>query len=47
MHHFVNQKEAKNLASKDFINKIDWIVYNSNWNLEQHIIILKFLKINV
>lgn len=37
MHHFVNQKEAKNLASKDFINKIDWIVYNSNWNLEQHI----------
>ena len=37
MHHFVNQKEAKNLASKDFINKIDWIVYNSNWNLDQHI----------
>ena len=37
MHHFVNKKEAKNLASKDFINKIDWIVYNSNWNLEQHI----------
>ena len=37
MHHFVNQKEAKNLGSKDFINKIDWIVYNSNWNLEQHI----------
>ena len=37
MHHFVNQKEAKNLRSKDFINKLDWIVYNSNWNLEQHI----------
>ena len=37
MHHFVNQKEAENLASKDFINKIDWIVYNSNWNLEKHI----------
>ena len=37
MHHFVNQKEAKNLASKDFLNKLDWIVYNSNWNLEQHI----------
>ena len=35
MHHFVNQKEAKNLGSKDFINKLDWIVYNSNWNLEQ------------
>ncbi len=37
MHHFVNQKEAKNLRSKDFINKLDWIVYNSNWNLDQHI----------
>ena len=37
MHHFVNQKEAKNLASEDFVNKLDWIVYNSNWNLEQHI----------
>jgi len=37
MHHFVNQKEAKNLGSKDFINKLDWIVYNSNWNFEQHV----------
>ena len=37
MHHFVNQDEAKNLRSKDFINKLDWIVYNSNWNLDQHI----------
>ena len=37
MHHFVNQKEAKNLGSRDFVNKIDWIIYNSNWNLEQHI----------
>jgi len=36
MHHFVNQKEAKNLGSKDFVNKLDWIVYNSNWNFEQH-----------
>ena len=36
MHHFVNQKEAKNLSSTDYINKLDWIVYNSNWNLEQH-----------
>ena len=36
MHHFVNQKEAKNLGSKDYLNKLDWIVYNSNWNLEQH-----------
>tara|TARA_Y100000590_G_scaffold7829_1_gene9871 strand:- start:5343 stop:6332 length:990 start_codon:yes stop_codon:yes gene_type:complete len=37
MHHFVNQDEARNLSSKDFVNKLDWIVYNSNWNLEQHI----------
>ena len=26
MHHFVNQDEVKNLRSKDFINKLDWIV---------------------
>ena len=37
MHHFVDQKEARNLRSKDFTNKLDWIVYNSKWNLEQHI----------
>ena len=37
MHHFVNQNEARNLKSKEFINKLDYIVYNSNWNLEQHI----------
>ena len=37
MHHFVNQKEARNLGSKDFVKKLDWIVYNSNWNLEHHI----------
>jgi len=37
MHHFVNQNEARNLKSKEFINKLDCIVYNSNWNLEQHI----------
>ncbi len=42
MHHFVNQKEARNLASKDFVNKLDWIVYNSSWNQEQHI---KYFKI--
>ena len=35
MHHFVNQKEAQNLGSEDFINKIDWIVFNSNWNFEK------------
>ncbi len=37
MHHFVNQEEAKNLGSEDFTKKLDWIVYNSNWNLEKHI----------
>jgi len=37
MHHFVNQKEAKNLGSKDFVDKIDWIVFNSNWNFEKYI----------
>ncbi len=37
MHHFVNQQEAKNLGSKDFTDKLDWIVYNSNWNLKHHI----------
>ena len=37
MHHFVNQKEAQNLSSKEFVNKLDWIVYNSNWNFEKHV----------
>ena len=37
MHHFVNQKEAQNLGSKDFVNKLDWIVYNSHWNFEKHV----------
>ena len=37
MHHFVNQKEAENLGSKDFVNKLDWIVYNSHWNFEKHV----------
>ena len=37
MHHFVNQKEAQNLGSKDFTSKLDWIVYNSNWNFEKHV----------
>ena len=37
MHHFVNQKEAKNLGSKDFVNKLDWIVFNSNWNFEKYV----------
>jgi glycosyltransferase involved in cell wall biosynthesis len=33
----VNQKEAQNLSSKDFVDKLDWIVYNSNWNFEKHV----------
>ena len=37
MHHFVNQKEAQNLSSNEFVNKLDWIVYNSNWNFEKHV----------
>ena len=37
MHHFVNQKEAENLGSKDFIDKLDWIVFNSNWNFEKYV----------
>ena len=36
MHHFVNQKEVQNLGSKDFVDKLDWIIYNSNWNFEKH-----------
>ena len=35
MQHFVNQKEAQNLASKDYINELDYIVFNSNWNFEK------------
>ena len=37
MQHFVNQKEAKNLGSKDYVNKIDHIVFNSNWNFEKFV----------
>ena len=36
MHHLVNQKEAQNLGSKDFVDKLDHIVFNSNWNFEKH-----------
>jgi len=37
VHHFVNQQEIKNLGSKDYINKLDWIVFNSHWNFEKHV----------
>ena len=36
VHHFVNQKEVQNLGNKDFVEKLDWIVFNSNWNFEKH-----------
>ena len=36
MQHFVNQKEAQNLGSKDFVDKLDYIVFNSNWNFEKY-----------
>ena len=41
MHHFVNQKEAQNLNSKDFVDKLDWIIFNSNWNFEKYVYQLK------
>ena len=37
MQHFVNQKEAQNLGSKDFVNKLDWIVFNSSWIFEKFV----------
>jgi len=35
MQHFVNQKESLNLGSKDYVDKLDYIVFNSNWNFEK------------
>ena len=37
MQHFVNQKEARNLGSKDYVEKIDYIIFNSNWNFEKFV----------
>ena len=37
VHHFVNQKEVQNLGSKDYVDKLDWIVFNSNWNFEKYV----------
>ena len=37
MQHFVNQKESKNLGEKEFVNKLDYIVFNSNWNFEKFV----------
>ena len=36
MHHFVNQKEAQNLGSKEYVDQIDYIIFNSNWNYEKY-----------
>ena len=35
MQHFVNQEEAKNLGSKDFVDQLDYVVFNSHWNFEK------------
>ena len=37
VHHFVNQQEIKNLSSKDYVDKLDWIVFNSHWNFEKYV----------
>ena len=37
MQHFVDQKEAQNLGSKDFVSKLNWIVFNSSWNFEKFV----------
>ena len=37
MQHFVNQEEAKNLGSKEYVDKLDYIVFNSNWNYEKFV----------
>ena len=35
VHHFINQKEIQNISSKDYVDKLDYIVFNSNWNFEK------------
>ena len=36
LHHFVNQKEVQNLNSREYVNKLDFIIFNSNWNFEKY-----------
>ncbi|MDC0059548.1 glycosyltransferase [Pelagibacteraceae bacterium] len=36
MQHFVNQKEALNMGNKEYVNKLDYIVFNSHWNFEKY-----------
>ena len=37
IHHFVNQNEIINLGLKDYVDKLDWIVFNSHWNFEKYV----------
>jgi len=37
MQHFVNQEESQNLRSKEYTDKLDYIVFNSNWNFEKYV----------
>ena len=37
MQHFVNQEEVRNLASKKYIDQLDFIVFNSHWNFEKFV----------
>ncbi len=36
IHHFINQKEVQNLKNNNYLDKIDFFVFNSNWNFKQH-----------
>ena len=42
VHHFINQKEVQNLSDKTYIDKVDYIVFNSMWNFKKH---LQYFKI--
>ena len=35
MQHYVNQSEVQNLKTKEYTEKLDHIVFNSNWNFEK------------
>ena len=42
VHHFINQKEVQNLSDKTYIDKVDYIVFNSMWNFKKH---LQYFKV--
>ena len=42
VHHFINQREIKNLSDKLYLKKIDYIIFNSTWNFRKH---LQYFKI--